>query len=148
VGGGARCRVCIYLGRSRTEQLREAPGGSSLLKTGQRLNWTKSRPSAQCWWWPRRTQTPWGHPPQGTVPRAEGPAEDPVGRGAEGAREVEVPLHNSAASLPTGGAARRYWAFLSTTDAGAERAEGSRGKRSGSGVRGSGPSVLLSLSCK
>ena len=136
---------------------RLASGRHGQLKTGQCLTWTKSRPhrsvlvvSVQ------NVRRPGAISPRcSTVPRVEGPAEDPVGRGAEGDREVEVPVHNSGTSLPTGGAARRYVLdFLSTTDPmwegwfrlrrarGVRRQSGSgesgeRGKWSRSGVRGS-----------
>jgi len=47
--------------------------------TGQYLHWTESRPTAQCWWCRCQTQT---RDHLSKAPRAEAPAEDPVGRGA------------------------------------------------------------------
>jgi len=58
--------------------------------SGRYLHWTKNLPTAQCWWWRCRTQT-WDKPLQG-VPRVEGPAEDPVGRGAGGKQGGEDPV--------------------------------------------------------
>jgi len=53
--------------------------------------WTKNRPTAQCWW--RRCQTQTRDHLQG-VPRMEGAAEGPVGRGTQGKREEEVPVYD------------------------------------------------------
>ena len=54
--------------------------------TGQHLNWTKSRPTPQCWWCRYRTQTR-DHLFK-ECPR-EAAAEDPVGGGEEGDWEME-----------------------------------------------------------
>jgi len=83
--------------------------------TGRCLNWTKSHPTAQCWWCSRRTRTrnllfkvcPRGGPTSGTV---EGPTEDPVGRGRRASSR-------SGTSSPMGGAAT-VLGFLCTTDVG------------------------------
>jgi len=55
-----------------------------------------------------------GPPPQG-VPRMEGPAEDCVGRGAEGDREEEGPIRDL---LADGRCSKAVLDFLSTTDVG------------------------------
>jgi len=76
--------------RSRRTRLYQPKTGHC--PTGQYLNWTRSRPTAKCWWCPYRTQT-WEHVFKKPTP-LEGPTEDPVGRGSDRNWEGEEPVHD------------------------------------------------------